>query len=278
MNKIIAAIDGLRYSESTTKYAVALSKQNDAHLIGVLLDDFTYHSYALADAIEDHAFSSRKINYLDNQDRETRNDAAKHFAQACVNAKLSCCVHHDRKIALQELIRESIYADVLVISKRECVARRQDEIPTHFMKDLLSEVQCSVLAVPTDYKPINKLTLLYDGTPASVYAIRMISLLFPSFKRIETEVVTVLDVKDSAAVADKQLMKEFMLQHFPDARYKVLKGNPEKCIVEYLQKEQANTLVVLGAYRRGMVSRWFKPSMADTLMKELDVPLFIAHN
>lgn len=37
-------------------------------------------------------------------------------------------------------------------------------------------------------------------------------------------------------------------------------------------------LVVLGAYRRNELSRWFKTSMADTLMKELDTPLFIAHN
>jgi len=26
------------------------------------------------------------------------------------------------------------------------------------------------------------------------------------------------------------------------------------------------------------LSRWFKTSMADTLIKELDTPLFIAHN
>lgn len=32
------------------------------------------------------------------------------------------------------------------------------------------------------------------------------------------------------------------------------------------------------AYRRRMVSRWFHSSIEDTLMKELNVPLFIAHN
>ena len=46
----------------------------------------------------------------------------------------------------------------------------------------------------------------------------------------------------------------------------------------YLKSEKENILVVLGAYRRPMVSRWFRASMADVLMKELKVPLFIAHN
>lgn len=37
-------------------------------------------------------------------------------------------------------------------------------------------------------------------------------------------------------------------------------------------------LVVVGAYKRGAVSRWLRHSMADVLMKELKVPLYIAHN
>ena len=38
------------------------------------------------------------------------------------------------------------------------------------------------------------------------------------------------------------------------------------------------SLVVLGAYQRGMVSRWFRASMADVLMRDLKLPLFIAHS
>jgi nucleotide-binding universal stress UspA family protein len=57
-----------------------------------------------------------------------------------------------------------------------------------------------------------------------------------------------------------------------------VKGNPEEQVLGYLRNHKENELVVLGAYRRSELSRWFKNSMADTLMKELDTPLFIAHN
>jgi len=73
-------------------------------------------------------------------------------------------------------------------------------------------------------------------------------------------------------------MKEFMKRHFPKAEYKVMKGWAEDAIVKYLKQEKQNALVVLGAYRRGTVSRWFRESMADILMKETKLPLFIAHN
>jgi nucleotide-binding universal stress UspA family protein len=58
----------------------------------------------------------------------------------------------------------------------------------------------------------------------------------------------------------------------------MLKGFAEAEIVKHLKQSGPNTLVVLGAYRRGTVSRWFRESMADVLMKGLKLPLFIAHH
>lgn len=73
-------------------------------------------------------------------------------------------------------------------------------------------------------------------------------------------------------------MKEFIKRHFPKAKFIVAKGNPEEQVVGYLRNHKENELVVLGAYRRSEISRWFKTSMADILIKELDTVLFIAHN
>jgi nucleotide-binding universal stress UspA family protein len=73
-------------------------------------------------------------------------------------------------------------------------------------------------------------------------------------------------------------MKEFIKRHFPKAVFMVAKGDAEEQIHAYLQNDKENELVVLGAYRRSEMSRWFKVSMADILMKQLNVPLFIAHN
>ena len=73
-------------------------------------------------------------------------------------------------------------------------------------------------------------------------------------------------------------MKEFMKRHYPGASYTILKGMAEEAIVKKLKEQDENTLVVLGAYRRGAISRWFRESMADVLMKEVRLPLFIAHN
>ena len=79
-------------------------------------------------------------------------------------------------------------------------------------------------------------------------------------------------------VPDNKLMREFIKRHFPKATFTVIKGDPEEEILQYLEGHRENELVVLGAYRRSEVSRWFKSSMADKLMQDTDTPLFIAHS
>ena len=69
-----------------------------------------------------------------------------------------------------------------------------------------------------------------------------------------------------------------MKRHFPQAYYTVLNGYADVEITENLKAQENNVLVVLGAYERSRVSRWFRESMADILMADTDAPLFIAHN
>ena len=132
--------------------------------------------------------------------------------------------------------------------------------------------------MPAAYQDLSKVILLYDGEPSSVHAIKMYSYMLAPLQDLETEVLSVNDPGVGLHLDDNRLMKEFMKRHFPAAAYKVMEGMPEDKILTYLQYQPAGTLVVLGAYRRSAVSRWFRASMADVLMKMLTLPLFIAHN
>lgn len=278
MKKIIAAFDGLKYSESTRDYAIYLAKQTNTHLVGVFMDDRTYISYKIYELITKHGFSEDKLKKLEAKDKVTRDAAANNFEKACQKEGLEYTLHHDRNIAIQELKHESIYTDLLIIDSKETLTHYTEKLPTRFIRDLLSDVQCPVLIVPQKYKPVQKIILLYDGEPSSVHAIKMFSYLLPQLKHLDTEVISVNPVNTTLHMPDNKLMKEFMKWHYPKAKYTVLKGWAEDEIVKHLKQQQENALVVLGAYRRGTVSRWFRESMADILMKEVKLPLFIAHN
>jgi nucleotide-binding universal stress UspA family protein len=277
MNKIISAIDGLKFSESAARYAIEFAKQVNAHLVGVFLDDFTYHSYNIYELVSNEGVSERKLRMLEENDEDMRQGSVERFEELCRNEGVNFSIHHDRNIAIRKLLHESIYADLLVIDRKETLTNYEEKIPTRFIRDLLSNVQCPIVMVPEKFEPVDCAILLYDGEPSSVRAIRMFNYLFPSF-RDKVEVLCIKESKDSLHLPDNRLMKEFMKRHYPEARYTVLKGNAEEEIVKYTQHLKQNVMMVLGAYQRGMVSRWFHESMADVLMKDLNCPLFIAHN
>ena len=279
MKKIIAVIDGLKYSDSSTNYAVHVAKQTGSHLVGVFLDDFTYHSYKIYELVDGRGFvNEEKMSRLQENDDQSREEATHKFSIACQEAGLNFNVHHDRNIAIHELLHESVFADLLIIESKETFTHYEEKLPTRFVRDLLSEVQCPVLVVPRKFTPYDKAVLLYDGGPASVYAIKTFSYLFAGLLELEVEVVSVKSIKDTLHVPDNQLMKEFLKRHFPKAVFTVLRGDAENEIVKKLKDNHSDLLIVLGAYNRGMVSRWFRPSMADILMEELNKPLFIAHH
>jgi len=279
MIKITAAFDGLKFSDSTKDYAIHLAKENGhTHLTGVFIEDFTYHSYKVTEVLEDGDRYPQKMQLLEEQDNEKREEAVRSFQLECRNEGLEFSIHRDRSIAIQELLHESIYSDVLVINSNETFSQGKTGTPASVLKDLLSDVQCPVLVVPNTYQPINKIVLLYDGEPSAVYASKMFSYIMPGLKGIKTEIVSVADKTEKAILPESKQMKEFMKTHFPEATVKVLNGDPQKEIVAYLKSQEAHVMAVLGAYHRGLVSRWFRPSLADQLMQGLNIPLFIAHN
>ncbi|MBZ4191616.1 universal stress protein [Niabella beijingensis] len=277
MKKYIVAFDGLKYSESVRDYAIQLATQNNAHLIGVFLDDFMHHSYKIAELLkQDGEFEAKRKKY-EQKDEKMRDQSVSDFEKACQHASLTYSLHRNKCVAIQELLHESIFADLLLIDSTETLTSYTEKIPSMFIRDLLSGVYCPVILVPHSFKPINKVILLYDGEPSSVHAIKMLSYTLDALKQLPTTVLTVKADDETLHFPDNKLLKEFLKRHFPKAQYTALKGAPETEIINYLKREKEGIFIALGAYSRSAVSRWFRTSMADVLMKEMKYPLFVAH-
>lgn len=276
MKKFIVALDGLNLSGSSIQAAIRLSQFHNAHLVGVFLDDFTRNSFSIYEVLESGQDFEKTIRQLAGKDSLIRDEAVKQFEESCQKAKINYSIRRDKGFSLPDLLRESIYADLLIIDAGETFTRHQEPMPTRFVKDLLAEVQCPVFLTPKHYAPVEKVVMLYDGAPTAVFAIKMFSQILPC--TLPVEVVTVKGEEDDLHLPENKLMKEFMKRHCPQATYTVLKGEAETEVLRHLKTAQESTLIVLGAYQRSAVSRWFKTSMADVLLRTLKCPLFIAHN
>lgn len=278
MQKILAAFDGLRYSESTCEYAMDLAASSGAFLIGVFLDDKTYTSYKIYELVMEQGVSESRLHQYKERDQHLRAISSQTFMNSCRSKKVNCAIHHDSNIALQDLLHETVFTDLLIIDGSESFTHYEEPHPTRFIRDVLSNTQSPVLLVPQTYQKIEKIIFLYDGANPSVYAIKMFSYLMTAYASLPVEVFCIKSMDSNLHLPDNKLMKELISRHYQHVEYVVVKGLPEVEVVNHLRKVKENALVVMGAYRRTMLSRWFKSSLADAIVKELDIPLFIAHN
>lgn len=279
MKKFLAVFDGYHFSSATMRYSIHVAQKAGAQLVGVFLDEASYRSFNIGTVLTSEKDPEKKIRQLEIKDQQRRDEAVRQFQASCGKAGINYVVHRDKGIAIQELIQETMFADLLIIDKHENFSRRRQKPPTAFVRHLLASLQCPALVVPATYMSIDKIVLLYDGQPSSSYAFRQFSYLLGEMKDRPVEVVTVKsEYMATTRLPHNKLVREWMKKHFPNAAYTILKGEPESQISGHLKNHRENELVVLGAYRRTEVSRWFRTSMADVLMEKLDTPLFIAHN
>ncbi|WP_290797049.1 universal stress protein [Flavihumibacter sp. UBA7668] len=279
MKKYLAVLDGFHLAEGTVEYAIALAKLENAHLVGVFLDERVYRSYDMYKVIMQAADVDRTIENLDKLDDLKREEAARRFQSACEKAGISFSIHHDRQVAEKIIREESVYADLLLIGKQESFSIVQQEIPSAFLQNLMAGSFCPVLVVPPVYSLIDKIFLLYDGKPSSVFATKMFHYLLPVLAASKAiEVLTVQLPGNSTHLPNNKLIREFIDRHFPKAGYSILTGNPADQIKGYVRNQAGNELLVTGAYRRTDLSRWFTSSMADMLLHDLTNPVFIAHH
>ena len=206
------------------------------------MDDPTYTSYKIYEMIVKEGVSDEKLKKFEAKVKATRDAAAEDFDKACQQPDLEYGIHHDHKIAIQKLKHENICADLLIIDSAETLTHYTEKLPTRFKRDLLSNAQCPVLVVPSKYKPIQKIILLYDGEPSSVHAIKMFSYLLPQLKPLDTEVLSIKPVDTTLHMPDNKLIKKFMKSHYPKAKYTAMKGWAQNEIVKYLKQNRKMSL------------------------------------
>ncbi|MEO6289969.1 MAG: universal stress protein [Ginsengibacter sp.] len=278
MKKFLAIFDGYKMSKASMLYAIELAQSANAHLVGVFLDEFLYRSYNFYRTVTKYKNYEDVMKDLNNKDKKKRDEAVLLFQKTCEKSKIKFSIHRNKNIAMQELKHESMFADLMIINEYETFAYIKETPPTRFIRELLSDVGCPVIVTPAAYKTIDKIVLLYDGKPYALHSIKAFSYLFDNLQNLPVEVFTVKDDKMKGMhLPDNKLMREFIKRHFPQANFTVKKGSAEFETVKHLRSLSLNTLVVLGAYQRSDLSRWFKTSMADILMKEIEKPLFMAH-
>jgi len=278
MKKILVAFDGLTFTKDSSAFAIRLAEATDSLLVGVFLYDLRYahllHTYRWDVPLQQYYYDVGKIEH---SDEKIIYENIKQFTAQCEKSGIRFKVHLDKGVPISELLKESAFADLIVIDTKTSLFNLGDEEVNTFLKDLLIESRCPVMIAPPHPEEIKNVLITYDGSESSVRALKMFAYLFPEWNELKTTLVYVNRTKSNHLPRNRDI-KDLVERHFSNMKYEVLNGPSDDVLIDFLKKNKKNTLVVMGSYGRSALSRIFHSSLSNKVIEEVKVPVFISHD
>jgi len=270
MKKMLLALDGNNFSEGAFEFASSLNRKERILLTGVFLSqveakNLWAYSVGIPPAVV--PVLEEDINGIEEENIER-------FKTLCEVNRMDYKVHEDYYgFAIPELRRETRFADVLLIGS-ETFYHNLGGTMNDYLMNALHKSECPVLLVPENFIFPQSNVLAYDGSDSSIYAIKQFSYLFPELCDNSTLLVYCEEKND--VIPEKENMYELATQHFSNLQILKLDGDPRKHFKNWIA-EKKNSILISGAFGRSALSQTFRKSFVLDIVKEHQLPVFIAH-
>ena len=207
--------------------------------------------------------------------QESLQESESTFRALCERQGVHVSVHINPHEPLEEILAESRYADLMIIGSDLAFEPSDEKKPSSFLKEVLCGIECPVMIAPDHFEGVEEIVFAHDGNAAAAHAIKQFSYLLPELGDTRLTIVQVLSEGEHEDANDGKLAR-LVSSHYSNAHFKKLYGRPNSELFAFLINKK-KTLVVMGSYGRSTFSNMLTPSTADPLIRNLNLPIFIAH-
>jgi hypothetical protein len=270
MKKILLISNEFGFTQNVLRFALTAARADGSLLYSIFLQPLHESEELNYGFPNDYRLTGQNPtgDTYEQQDERLIASNLQYFKDECTAAGVPYAMDTQRQTTLRELIEHTWFADLVVVDA-------DADLGPYRLEELLAEARCPVCVVPSRAADIERVVLCYDGSGHSLHALKLYSYLMPQWRDKPTTLLTVNSNQKPGG--GEEYLQGWLQQHFPAAERELLAGDAGKEIVRYAARSGAGTLVVLGAYSRGAVSRLLHRSTADTLLEQTAASLFIAH-
>jgi hypothetical protein len=273
MDKILLVLNARKPRLDTIHFACGIARNAQTRLTGLFIENLYEESLPVS-PIDAPYFSVITESRSPAIKADTEH-AIVIFKDECRRLGVSPEVYVDKGEPIQEVIFESRFADLLVLDPSLDFYGQENQVPSHFAKEVLSRAECPVLLATHLFEHIDEIVFCYDGSASSVFAIKQFTYMLPEYSSRKIMLLEVNAPARDAFDEEHNRMMEWLKAHYRTVYYHGLNGLARKELFTYLFMKRKK-LVVIGAYGRSLLSQFFRKSKADFLMG-IDLPLFITH-
>lgn len=282
-NLVVAGIDGSAITPAVCDYAAWIAKKTGGPL--KLLHTIDHHPETAqrTDLTGNIGVDSRdhlleELTAIEQQRSKLRLEQGKRLLQSAkervLQAGVDAPIVNQRHGSLIEALIE-LEADirVLVLGVRGKVHEHQSQTIGAKLEAIIRALHKPILVVNGDFKPPERLMLVYDGSPAADKAVGMVAAS-PLYQGLACHLVGI--GKGDAPFREALNRAEARLRTTPAIALTVatLSGKPEQVLADY-QSRQAIDLVVMGAFRHGRLHDLLLGSFTLNMLNQSPQPLLL---
>ena len=272
MKKILFICDGDHFSEGAFRFIRKLRENETLFVKGLFFTEVD------TDQLVAVGFIPNSGPYAKMREEESLSlkKSQEKFSGLCNEHGIRFQVHPNHSSWDKDLfIRESRFADLVVISEQLFSNAIFDIQPNYYMVEALHSSECPVMVIPDNFESIDRLAIAYDGGKEAMFALKQFAYLFPELTSLPAEFVHASD-ETSERVPDHDLLLEYTGIHFESLHTSRLHFDPKKYFSAWLENKK-NVCLVAGSYSRSSLSNTFRQSFSDRIIAEKACPVFISH-
>lgn len=279
MKRILLAIDATKPDTQAIDFACYIGRLTRSVVTGFFLENFAADEAPVVNTVQGTRYLDWSIDETDPAFKQKKALIDKNidsFKDCCERKSVRSTCRLAEGLPAAEIIAESRYADLIILDAATSFNKIYEGRPTEFVKNVLKDAECPVIIAPGSFEGIDEIVFTYDGSRSAAFAIKQFTLLLPELND-KTAIVLHIDKDQEWSGPEKDKFLDWMKTHYSFIGFKVLTGNTEDRLFDYFFKRK-NVFIVMGAYGRGNLSRFFRRSQADMLINIMTQPIFISHH
>ena len=272
MKQVLIIGAGHQFPKGPIAFLRSIQETGRVHARGLFFRPVDYSALAAAGAWN----NIEPFLELEDNEKEVIAYHKSLFARQCEQFNIPFSLHvNDNEWDKDLLIKESRFADLILISGENFYAETDKSQPNQYLREALRNAECPVLVIPENFKTIEHLFMAYDGSRESIYAIKQFCNLFPNFIKLPTEILYIHEDTD-ATIPDLENLRQFARLKFDCMSFSKLRFNAADYLSTWIS-EKKNVLLVSGSFGRSKLSYLGKRSFAEDIIHDHQLPIFIAH-
>ena len=276
IKKILVALDPDSDTPLATQYAIDIAKRFDAEVTGLAVIDMgSIKDSARGGGIGSMYYAEKLRAKLTTDARLKARELMNAFDEAMEDSGVRFVETVEEGVPFMRIVEDMKYHDLLVIGRDPHFFYSHPKQETDTLARTVKNTIGPSLVVGTEFKPVERILIAFDGSNAAARAVRRLVHLRPFGEEVKVEVIHVHKDEPKESELVLQLEQAYLRAHGIRAQTASLQGDsPESEIVSYATQYGAD-IVVAGAHSVSKLREVAFGSTTAALLKDCPVPLFI---